>query len=300
MNKYLAFFLIFAISFVLLPYCATFGVRKETTPAMATAANVGQPTQNTVTESENDKIVCRICSLSEYLTEDESIKAAAVALRTKELYDKENRATTEDDYFYGIKTLTTEDCVRVYGKDTVQRIKKLVDETDGKTITYDEKPINALLHMVSSGKTENVGNSEGNEIPYLKGVDSPWDKNASGYMTEQKFKISEVKKALESELKVTLPENSGEWITQIKRTKAGAVIGAEIGGEQTDGETLRRALGLRSPNFSYRIKDDMFLFTVKGYGNLAGLSLFGANEMAKEGKTYEQITAYYYSGTNIE
>ena len=63
---------------------------------------------------------------------------------------------------------------------------------------------------------------------------------------------------------------------------------------------MRRVLGLRSPNFSYRIKDGKFIFTVKGYGNLAGMSLFGANEMAKEGKSYEQIITYYYSGTEIE
>ena len=111
---------------------------------------------------------------------------------------------------------------------------------------------------------------------------------------------SEVKRMLEKGLKTTLSGSETEWITEIKRTKAGAVIGAKVGGEQNDGETLRRVLGLRSPNFSYRIKDGKFIFTVKGYGNLAGMSLFGANEMAKEGKSYEQIITYYYSGTEIE
>lgn len=95
MNKFLAFFLIFAVSFVLLPYCATIGVRREATPAIAQVNAPEQRTEQTLQpQSETDKIVCRICSLSEYLTEDESIKAAAVALRTKELYDAKNGVTT--------------------------------------------------------------------------------------------------------------------------------------------------------------------------------------------------------------
>lgn len=300
MNKYLAFFLIFATAFVLLPYCSTVGVRREARPAAATVTTAENTGRNPAAESENDKTVCRICALSEYLTEDESIKAAAVALRTKELYDKENGVTTENDNFYGIKTPTAEDCARIYDADRVERIRRLVKEVEGVTVTYDGKPINAMIHMFSAGKTESVGDAEGNGIPYLKEVGSPWDKNAAGYITEQRFTVGDVKKILEKELKATLSDNEGEWITRIKRTKAGAVIGAEAGGEQADGETLRRVFGLRSPNFSYRIKDGEFIFTVRGYGNLAGMSLFGANEMAKEGNTFEKILAYYYTGTNID
>lgn len=301
MNKFLAFFLIFAVSFVLLPYCATIGVRRDATPAIAQVNAPEQQTEQTLQpQSETDKIVCRICSLSEYLTEDESIKAAAVALRTKELYDAKNGVTTEDENFYGTELPSKEDCVRLYGEDTVNRIEKLVKECNGKTITYDGEPINAQIHIISAGKTESVGNAEGDEIPYLKSVESEADKTAKGYITEKKIKVDEVKRMLEKGLKTTLSGSETEWVTEIKRTKAGAVIGAKVGGEQNDGETLRRVLGLRSPNFSYRIKNGEFIFTVKGYGNLAGMSLFGANEMAKEGKSYEQIITYYYSGTEIE
>ena len=71
MNKFLAFFLIFAVSFVLLPYCATIGVRRDATPAIAQINTPEQQTEQTLQpQRESDKIVCRICSLSEYLTED--------------------------------------------------------------------------------------------------------------------------------------------------------------------------------------------------------------------------------------
>ena len=102
MNRYLSFFLIFAIAFVLLPYIATVETRRETSPAFA------QITDGTENGSEvlsavgkDDEIICRLCTLSDYIKSDESIKAAAVALRTKALYDKNNRLSAEDNGFYG-------------------------------------------------------------------------------------------------------------------------------------------------------------------------------------------------------
>jgi stage II sporulation protein D len=39
--------------------------------------------------------------------------------------------------------------------------------------------------------------------------------------------------------------------------------------------------------------------TTKGYGHGVGLSQYGANGMAKEGKSYEAIVNYYYKGIEI-
>lgn len=301
MNRYLSFFLIFAIAFVLLPYIATVETRRETSPAFA------QITDGTENGSEalsavgkDDEIICRLCTLSDYIKSDESIKAAAVALRTKALYDKNNRLSAEDNGFYGLAEPTKSDCIRIYGKDTVEKIEKIVEACDGLIVTYNGAPIDAQMHMISSGMTESIGDAEGEQIPYLKSVAADADKNAGGYITERKFSVSDVRNILEKEFGKPLPDTENEWITEIKRTKAGAVIGAKVGENSADGETLRRIFGLRSPNFSYRIKNGEFIFTVKGYGNLAGMSLYGAEAMAKEGMTFEQILAYYYSGTETE
>ena len=37
-----------------------------------------------------------------------------------------------------------------------------------------------------------------------------------------------------------------------------------------------------------------------GYGHGVGMSHWGANIMAKEGKNYKDILKHYYSGVNIE
>ena len=41
-------------------------------------------------------------------------------------------------------------------------------------------------------------------------------------------------------------------------------------------------------------------FTTYGYGHGVGMSQNGANEIAKTGKTYEQILQFFYSGTQVK
>lgn len=43
-----------------------------------------------------------------------------------------------------------------------------------------------------------------------------------------------------------------------------------------------------------------FTITTYGYGHGVGMSQYGANEFAKEGRTYDQILTHYYSGTVLE
>ena len=53
MNKFLAFFLIFAVSFVLLPYCATIEVRRDATPAIAQVNAPEEQTDRRCNRKEN-------------------------------------------------------------------------------------------------------------------------------------------------------------------------------------------------------------------------------------------------------
>ncbi len=42
------------------------------------------------------------------------------------------------------------------------------------------------------------------------------------------------------------------------------------------------------------------MFTVRGYGHGVGMSQYGANEMAKQGSTFEDILKWYYKGCDIQ
>ena len=40
-------------------------------------------------------------------------------------------------------------------------------------------------------------------------------------------------------------------------------------------------------------------FSVTGYGHGVGMSQYGANAMAKEGATWQEILEHYYTGVTI-
>ena len=58
---------------------------------------------------------------------------------------------------------------------------------------------------------------------------------------------------------------------------------------------MREILNLRSANFTINIENNNITFTTKGYGHGAGMSQYGAEFMAKQGKTYRQILEHYYT-----
>ena len=41
------------------------------------------------------------------------------------------------------------------------------------------------------------------------------------------------------------------------------------------------------------------IITVKGYGHRVGMSQYGADAMAAQGYTYDEILTHYYSGTEL-
>ena len=74
----------------------------------------------------------------------------------------------------------------------------------------------------------------------------------------------------------------------------------EIGGIKYEGTRLRQLLGLRSTAFSVSVTDDVITITTRGYGHRVGMSQYGAEAMALDGKSYTQILAHYYVGTQLQ
>ena len=73
----------------------------------------------------------------------------------------------------------------------------------------------------------------------------------------------------------------------------------EIEGQSFTGVQLRRLLGLRSTDFQIEAEDGRIKIITRGYGHRVGMSQYGANVMAEQGSTWQQILQHYYPGTNI-
>ena len=43
-----------------------------------------------------------------------------------------------------------------------------------------------------------------------------------------------------------------------------------------------------------------FTFSVTGYGHGVGMSQYGANALAKQGKGWREILAHYYTGAELQ
>ena len=73
-----------------------------------------------------------------------------------------------------------------------------------------------------------------------------------------------------------------------------------IGNRTFSGTELRKALDLRSTCFFVSIENGVVFFHTRGYGHRVGMSQYGADAMALEGKTYAEILKYYYTGIELK
>ncbi|WP_062514856.1 stage II sporulation protein D [Halobacillus sp. KGW1] len=189
-----------------------------------------------------------------------------------------------------------EDELRNFWKDdydaNMAKITEAVEATAGEIITYDHEPITASFFSTSNGYTENAGDYWENDIPYLQSVESPWDADSPKFTDQKVVSVSE----LQQTLGVTV---DGLSQTSITKTEGNRVDEVHFGNQVFTGREVREKLGLPSSDFTIQQKDDHIIFTTKGYGHGVGMSQYGANGMAKSGKTYKDIIQHYYHNTEI-
>ena len=73
-----------------------------------------------------------------------------------------------------------------------------------------------------------------------------------------------------------------------------------MGGVNIKGTELRTIFSLRSTNVELTQNNGNVTMSVKGYGHGVGMSQYGANYLASQGKNYEEILNTYYTGIEIE
>ncbi len=188
------------------------------------------------------------------------------------------------------------------GKDTeyLEKVKKAIESTRGEYLTYKNRVVKAYFHKISSGKTENIRDVWGVEIPYLVSVESKWDSRADGYKSRVFFPkeaFLTVIRGIRPDIK--LPEELVGGPETMKCTAAGNVESMTLFGENFSGKEIAEGFGLRSRTFSLEIQDDQAIFDVTGNGHGVGMSQAGARFMAEDGKGYQEILSHYYPGVSL-
>lgn len=175
-------------------------------------------------------------------------------------------------------------------EDVLERMEYAVYSTKGEIITYDGEPITALFHSTSGGYTEDNVNVFGANLPYLKSVVSEGEEDSPRYSQTEKVAVSEIKKKAKAQ---------GNTISVTERLPSGRVRSVDVFGKTMTGKQLRELIGLSSANFEVHIEGEYAVFTTIGYGHGVGLSQVGANYMAQQGKSYEEIIKHYYTDVEL-
>ncbi len=243
--------------------------------------------------------------------EEEAIKAQAVAAHTNVINSIFNppiqsladgaTVTTNPDTDQAYMTISR--MKSVYGKnfDTYyKKLKSCVEAVIGKMVVYEDKPITAAFHAMSSGVTEDAVNVWGEAVPYLVPVDSKQEKTLPNMAATVSYTTEELESILKQKFEgITLSAARKNWIKVKERTPSGNVVTVSVGDRTVTGVQLRLALALRSANFNVSYKSGEFTITSQGYGHGVGLSQNGANLLAQKGKNYKQILTHYYKGANV-
>lgn len=242
--------------------------------------------------------------------ESEALKAQAMAARTyaykrviesdvrvKEIHPEADITTNPN---ISQAWISNEDMREKWGFwNSISYRRKIVDaveDTKGQVIVYQNKLIDPVYHSsCGGGRTENSEEVWKYPFPYLVSVQCPEHKE--GYYQDIKtIPLKSVDVALGTNLAKGTSANS---LKILEKSKAGRIKSISVDGKAFQGTEFRTKLGLRSTWFTWEINKDNITFTTRGYGHGVGMCQYGANHLAKEGKSYDKILKHYYTGAEI-
>jgi stage II sporulation protein D len=228
----------------------------------------------------------------------EMLKAQAVAARTYALHQAHARRGEAWD-------LAADTSGQVYGGADAETpaVLEATRATRGQWLAWEGRPILAVYHSASGGRTASAEEVWGRALPYLRSVpvegeeDSPdtyWRASIPGTTLGPALASLGVQVGPVRELEVVDRSESG-------RARSVRVRGRDGEGE-VDAHELRKALGatvIRSTLFDTRVGPDGFVFFGSGHGHGVGMSQWGAQSMARQGAGYLQILRAFYPGAQL-
>lgn len=228
----------------------------------------------------------------------EALKAQAIAIRTYLIYRLMNErdptplhieieGTTQKQAY----TLTSDQSDEVREDPKIQQA---IADTKEIIITYEGNPIDATYFAISAGNTLHSEQYWSQVIPYLRSVESPWDKFYEAKMnSEVVFSYAEMSKKLGVKL-------SPDVKISIVRDKSNqSVSDVRIANHRWTGREWREQLGLHSTVFTLTQTESDVVFRVRGKGHGVGMSQYGAQGMALAGYEATDIIKHYYKGVEL-
>ena len=244
--------------------------------------------------------------------EEEALKAQAVAERTYIYYhlQRGGKANHPDadvcmDHSCCNAWTGAEQAAQKWGEQAEAyeaKIQEAVRATDGQVMLYNGQLILAAFHSSSDGVTASCRDVWVQDLPYLASVASPESgESVPNYYSVREFTAAEFQKIMRAaHAQADFSGAPETWITDPVRNGSDRVETITIGGMTVEGTEVRRLYGLRSASFTAEATAETVRFHVTGYGHGVGMSQYGANTLASEGKTWQEILHWYYTDVTIE
>lgn len=138
-------------------------------------------------------------------------------------------------------------------------------------------------------------------MPYLVSVDSPADKTCPDALCTQTITCEAfISRMLSYDRNFLQHQKVLPILFKLSKQKLPAMLRQYRSGNlSVSGNDFRYLFDLPSAAFTVKITGDTVTFSSTGIGHGVGFSQYGADAMAKEGKTYKELLGYYYPGTVI-
>lgn len=230
----------------------------------------------------------------------EALKAQAVAARSYVMKQIEKNINEEYDVVDTVMNqvyLDKEHLMSVWNSSYIENINKIklaVLSTKGEYLSYDGKVAEALFFSTSPGVTENSEEIFVTNEPYLRSVVSTWDEISPVYNITITYSLQEFYVLLNLKYQKSLK------IEILESTSTGRIKRLKINNIELTGNYICSKLSLNSTYFEIIQDGEKVIIKNKGYGHGVGMSQYGAEGMAREGYTYQDILKYYYKNIEIK
>lgn len=185
-----------------------------------------------------------------------------------------------NNYFSFFKPLKYYEEIFPNYKELIKYFDNIIMSVDCIFMSYNNQYILPFIHYSNSGKTSN-----NTKYPYLSSVSSLWDILSSNYLSISEFSFERFSKLLNCTCD---NKTSFSFINQNNSRKL------KINNKIFTLEEIKNLLNLRSSEFNFIIYKDKIIVILMGIGNGLGLSLYGSNELAKNGCNFNNILKYYF------
>ncbi|MDE6678261.1 MAG: stage II sporulation protein D [Ruminococcus sp.] len=263
---------------------------------------------------EKTYVVGAVCAEMPATFETEALKAQAVVAHTyaeRQRLKEHSSPTPElcgadfsNDTAKYQGYFTKNQAMQYYGDNFetyYDKINNAVNEVMPYIITYEDEPIISAFHSMSSGKTESAENAWGTPVDYLVPVESSYDISAPKYFEEVSYSKEQLRQILAEKFSgITLGDDFTEWININSVSDSGTVLSAIVGDFKVTGNDVREILGLRSACFEISYNGETVTIKTKGFGHGVGMSQYGANGMATDGKNWRDIIEHYFPKCTVE